>query len=113
MSATADEPIVAALVEDDRFEIRDLDDLLKAVEASRNREQVLVLLGKNKDRHTVAPSRDSDRSTAEMRRAAFESAFGAWKGLVDIEEFKRNVREGRSSRPRGWPDSHFESTDTE
>lgn len=114
MSTTADDRIIAALIENDRIEIRNLDDLMRAVEASRAKEKVLVLLGANEHRHTVAPSTaESQEVTAEKRRAAFESAFGSWKDLVDAEELERNIREGRSSRPRGWPDSHFDDSTNE
>jgi hypothetical protein len=51
---------------------------------------------------TLAPARNKRRRLTPEKKAkadeeAFLSAAGSWKGPIDPEEFKRQIREGRSS----------------
>ncbi len=100
--------MVAALVKGERIEIRDLDDLLEAVETSRRDGQSLVLLGEHEERLEVSPA---EPLSPEEKQAKLLSLAGSWKGLVDTEELKRMIYESRGQRDRDWMIAESSSDD--
>ena len=84
-------------------EVRDLDDLYRVVKEVRAQDEPLVIQGDNGDEIVLPPSprRRPKRRTAEERARADEEAFlstaGSWQGLIDPEEFLRQMKAARSS----------------
>jgi len=83
-------------------EITTLDDLRRiAADVQQEKRPRLVSIAGGGN-ITLAPAHKKRRrptpdEKAETDEEAFLSAAGSWKGLVDPEEFKRQIREGRSS----------------
>ena len=96
--------MMVAKCKNETVEIRDLDDLLRVVQEVRAEDAPLVLQIDDGDEIVVEPaSRRAGRRrpTPEERARAVEAAFlaaaGGWKGLVDGEALKRQIRAGRGS----------------
>ena len=88
------------------MEIRDVDHLYRVLKEVRAQNEPLVLQGDNGDEIVIPPSprRRAKRRTAEERAKADEAAFlssaGSWAGLIDPDEFLRQVKAARgSNRP--------------
>lgn len=92
--------MVRTLETDDCIEIATIEDLRRAVRRVADTEEPVVL-SLDGDEVVLGPvSSWRDRRTPEQRAAddaAFLSAAGSLKGLIDPDEFKRQVREGRGS----------------
>jgi hypothetical protein len=86
------------------IDVSDLPDLKRVAEEVRDRQEPIVLRSGDAEIAVVTPIRPPKghpdwKPTQEEIDAAL-SAFGGWKGLIDPEEFKARVREGRgSNRP--------------
>ena len=83
-------------------EIESLDDLrrIAADVQHDNRPRLVSIAGGGNITLAPAPKKRRKLTPEEKAKAdeeAFLSAAGSWKGLVDPEEFKRQIREGRSS----------------
>ena len=86
-------------------EITSIDDLrrIAADVQHDNRPRLVSVAGGGNI--TLAPARKKRRKLTPEEKVkadeeAFLSAAGSWKGLIDPEEFKRQIREGRgSNRP--------------
>lgn len=82
------------------FEISSLEDLRTAVRRVEATEEPVVVSLDGEEVVLGPVSSWRARRSAERRAAddaAFLSAAGGWKGLIDPDEFKKRVREGRSS----------------
>lgn len=102
--------MATALVRGKHSEIRNLDDLLNAVETSIGGQVALVLIGDREERIEVSPSPQiPDEELLKRKRAAFEAAFGSWQGLVNTEQLKRDIYESRGQPPRDWTISETNS----
>ncbi len=91
---------------DSSVEIRDLDDLHRVLLEARSQGEPLVLQTDGGDEIVFSPSARTrpKRRTSEERAKADDEAFlasaGSWKGLIDVDEFKRNYKAARgSNRP--------------
>jgi hypothetical protein len=89
-----------ALIDDHPIEILSIEDLRTAVRRVEATEEPVVV-SLDGDQVMLGPvTAWRDRRTREQRAeddAAFLAAAGGWKGLIDPEEFKKQIREGRSS----------------
>lgn len=89
-----------ALTDDRPIEIVGIEDLRLAVRRVADTEEPVVV-SLDGDEVVLGPvSSWQDRRTPEQRAAddaAFLSAAGSLKGLIDPDEFKKQIREGRSS----------------
>lgn len=86
---------------DETIEIENLDDFFRVVKEVRREEEPLILVIDGVEEIVAPTPRRRRRTPAERRKAddeAFMASFGAWKGLIDRDEFMRRVREGRSSQ---------------
>ena len=92
--------MVRTLETEDLIEIATIEDLRLAVRRVEATEEPVVV-SLDGDEVVLGPiSSWRDRRTPQQRAeddAASRSAAGGWKGLIDPDEFKRQVREGRSS----------------
>jgi antitoxin (DNA-binding transcriptional repressor) of toxin-antitoxin stability system len=83
------------------IDIGDDPTLLRIVEEVRAGKQPRVLRHDGEDVAMVvpissAPGRRRRRGTkTEADRAAFRSAAGGWKGLIDIDQFINDIHESR------------------
>lgn len=91
--------MVAALVKGRRIHIHNLDDLLTVVESSIREKESLVLFGDHEERFEFPPITEL---TDEQNREALLATRGAWKGLVDGEQLKRDIYESRGQAGRSW-----------
>lgn len=92
--------MVRTLETEDLFEIATIEDLRLAVRRVEATEEPVVVSLDGEEVVLGPRSSWPDRRTPEQRAAdddAFRSAAGGWKGLIDPDEFKKQVREGRSS----------------
>ncbi|MGH2559135.1 MAG: hypothetical protein ACRDJH_08725 [Thermomicrobiales bacterium] len=85
---------------EETVDIANLDDLYRVVKEVRKAEEPLILVIDEGQDIVVdpAPRRRSRRTREEREQAdyeAFLSSAGSWKGLIDPEEFKRQIRAGR------------------
>jgi hypothetical protein len=82
----------------------DLPELRRIAEEVRDTGESMVIRSGDEELAVVSPIDSAKRSrgrkpTSEQIEAAM-AAFGGWESLIDGEELKANIREGRSSRPR-------------
>ncbi len=67
-------------------------------------ERLAVLVPLDDDDGAVVYDELPDRVITDADRAATLASFGGWAGLIDAEELKAQVREGRgASRPEVKP----------
>lgn len=88
------------------IDISNIPELLRLVEAMRQRNTSAVLTNGTEDVAVVTPVGE-DRSKRKHKRLktqadhdAFIQAAGSWKGLIDAEEFKASIRERRMTANR-------------
>ena len=85
----------------DALDVTDLPELRRLAELVRDTGQARILRALDQDVAIVVPIDGSKRqprsrpTTAQIE--AVMAAAGGWKGIVDNEELKRNLRAGRSS----------------
>ncbi|MCC6792653.1 MAG: hypothetical protein IT336_13260 [Thermomicrobiales bacterium] len=88
------------------IDIDDSPELLELVHQVRRSNEPVVLREGGEDQATIEPPRrapgEPGRLT-ESERRAFRATGGAWKGLVDGEQFLRGIEEGRRMPPRPLP----------
>ena len=84
-------------------EVESLDDLRDALAAAKSTNGRVTIRSDDGEEFELRPIRrqDKQRSSAEREQAdidAFLSAAGGWKGLIDAETFKRQIKAARGSR---------------
>ena len=89
--------------EADSIDISSLPDLAQlADEVARTGRPCVLRRGDTNVAVVVPAARRARRPEAgpltDAQRQAFLSAFGSWKGLVDADQLKRELRAARSSR---------------
>lgn len=99
--------MVRKLAVDDRIEIVTIEDLREAMRRVEGRDETVVVSIDGDEALLSAVPPWLRRRTPEQRAAddaAFMSAAGSLKGLIDPEEFKKQIREARGSN-RPFPES--------
>ena len=95
------------------IDIEDIDDFRALVEDIQSSGTARLLVAGDQKLVVMAPASSDEPGDGSTRDEAadddlteFMSAAGSWKGLIDPDEFKRNMREGRSSNrpPITFPD---------
>ncbi|GAC1524137.1 MAG: hypothetical protein NVS2B16_32560 [Chloroflexota bacterium] len=88
------------------IDISDVPEILRLAEEVRRSNQPRILQRAGEDVAVVVPlpapkKRRAKRTLSEADRAAFRSAAGGWKGLVDTDQLIKDVYESRriSTRP--------------
>lgn len=96
------EPVARKLEADDRIEIAAIEDLREAMRRVESADETIVVSVDDEAVLRAVP-RWLRRRTPEPRAAddaAFLSAAGGWNGLIDPDELKKQIREGRgANRP--------------
>lgn len=92
--------------EREMIDISNNPDLLRIVEAMRQRNTSAVLTNGTESVAVVTPigeatKRRSKRVRTQADHDAFVSAAGSWKGIIDADTFKAYIRERRkiANRP--------------
>ena len=97
--------MVIAKQKDVEIEVKDLEDLYRLTKEARARDEPLIIQSDHGDEivFNPAPRRRNRRTKAEREKAdeeAFLAAAGGWKGLIDGEQLKRQIKAARgSNRP--------------
>lgn len=92
------------MVERAVIDATDIPELRRIAEEVRNTGESMVIRSGGEELAVVTPIASAKRGrgkqpTSEQIEGAM-AAFGGWAGLIDGEELKANIREGRRSRPR-------------
>lgn len=96
--------MVTVTRKDPSVEIRDVNDLYRVLKEVRAQDERLVLQIDTGDEtiFEASPRRPRQRRTREERaqtdEAAFLSSAGSWRGHLDPERFKRQIKAARGSR---------------
>jgi|SRR5579884_391917 len=76
-------------------EIEDNAELRRLAEEVRATGEPRMLRVAGRDIALIVPVASAEKTLSEEDIAAFESAAGGWKGIVDGEALKRQILEGR------------------
>ncbi len=100
--------MVTALIKDKSIEVRSIEQLEELLASSSRANEPVILLDEHRRRFEVVPQVDikSWRPTPEQI-ARFNAAAGGWKGLIDGEALKRQIRESRGQSARDWEECVF------
>jgi hypothetical protein len=91
--------------ERDTIDISNNPDLLRIVEAMRQRNTSAVLTNGAEDVAVVTPIGEATKPRGKRVKTqadhdAFVRAAGSWKGIIDAEAFKAYIRERRKTANR-------------
>ena len=100
--------LVTVLIKNKSIELRSIEELEELLASSSRSNESVILLDGHHRRFEVVPRIDIEswHPTSEQV-ARFKSAAGGWKGLVDGEILKTQIRESRGQRSRDWEECVF------